>query len=143
MADFVFNVAKGAVAEKVRNNPTSLGVLVLKTTTESDANLIDRDSVAAIVANSDEAEAEGYSRKTGITGTVTVDDTSDEVTVDIPDQTWTGVAAGETWTKLIIFVEEDSTDDDRIPLTAHDFSVSTDGSDITAQIPSGGFFTAS
>jgi hypothetical protein len=59
-------------------------MLLLKTA-EADATLKDRDDVAAILANgSTEADFTNYARKTGLTGTITVDDTNDRVDVDIP-----------------------------------------------------------
>jgi hypothetical protein len=73
-------------------------MLLLKTA-EADATLKDRDDVAAILANgSTEADFTNYARKTGLTGTITVDDTNDRVDVDIPDQTW-AVAGGQPTTR--------------------------------------------
>ena len=92
-------------------------------------------------AGTTEATFTNYARKTGITGTITVDDTNDRVDVDIPDQTWTsaGGATNNTLTKLVTAYEESAADSGRIPMTHHDFAVTTDGSDITAQVNSAGF----
>jgi hypothetical protein len=157
MADFVFNIAKGKIAEYAArvnaNDPANsvLVILVLATSgIESDAVLKDKDDVAALVSGAtNEVTNTNYARKVldntaGIT--VTVDDTNDWVDVDIADQTWTAVAAGDGWSKLIVAYDSDSTggaDANIIPLTAHDFVVTPDGSDITAQIATGGFFRAS
>lgn len=157
MADFVFNIAKGKVAEYAArvnaNDPTNsaLIVIVLATTgIETDAVLKDKDDVAALVSGAtNEVTNTGYARKVldntaGVT--VTVDDTNDWVDVDIPDQTWTSVASGDGWSKLVVAYDGDTTggaDSAIIPLTAHDFVVVPDGSDITAQIASAGFFRAS
>lgn len=144
MADGVFNIAKGAAAEKVRDGATALLILLLKAN-EAEATLRDRDDVAAILANgSTEADFTNYARKTGLTGTITVDDTNDRVDVDIPDQTWTaaGGASNNTLTKLIVAYQESAADSGRVPLTHHDFAATTDGSDLTAQINSAGFFRA-
>jgi len=145
MADGVFNIAKGAAVEKVRDGAAALLILLLKTN-EAEATLRDRDDVAAILASgSTEADFTNYARKTGLTGTITVDDTNDRVDVDIPDQTWlvAGGATNNTLTKLIIAYQESAADSGRIPLTHHDFAATTDSSDLTAQINASGFFRAS
>jgi hypothetical protein len=144
MADGVFNIAKGAVAEKIRDSAAACLILLLKAN-EAEATLRDRDDVAAILANgSTEADFTNYARKTGLTGTITVDDTNDRVDVDIPDQTWTaaGGAANNTLTKMIVAYQESAADSGRVPLTHHDFAATTDGSDITAQINASGFYRA-
>ena len=141
MADLVFNIAKGAAAEKVRDGATNLLILLLKVK-EADATFRDRDDVAAILANgSTEADFTNYARKTGLPGTITVDDTNDRVDVDVPDQTWTaaGGASNNSLVTLVVAYQEAAADASRIPLTAHDFVITTDGSDVTAQINAAGF----
>lgn len=92
MADGVMNIAKGAFAEKIRDGAANVLVLLL-TANEAEADLIDHDDLAALLgaAGNTEAADASYARKTGITGTVTVDDVNDRVDVDIPDQTWTAL----------------------------------------------------
>ena len=157
MADFVFNTAKGKIAEYAArvnaNDPadSALVIVVLATTgLESDATLIDKDTLADVVSGTtNEVTNTNYARKVldntaGIT--VTVDDTNDRVDVDIPDQTWNSVAAGDGWSKLLVCYDSDTTggtDANIIPLTSHDFAVTPDGSNITAQIAAAGFFRAS
>lgn len=46
-------------------------------------------------------------------------------------------------TKLIVAYEESAADSGRVPLSHHDFAVSPDGSDVTAQINAAGFARAS
>lgn len=149
MSDFVFNIAKGAAAEKVRDGATVLGMLLLKTA-EADATLKDYDDLASMLAagggtTNVEATATNYARKTGLTATLTVDDTNDRVDLDLPDQTWTalGGATNNTLVKLVIFYQESAADSGRIPLTAHDFAVTTDGTDVVAQLAAAGFYRAS
>jgi hypothetical protein len=145
MANGVFNIAKGAFVEKVRDGAANLLILLLKAN-EAEATLIDRDSVADMLANgSAEADFTNYARKTGLTGTITVDDTNDRVDVDVDDQTWlqAGGALNNTLTKAIVAYEESAADSGRIPLTHHDFSVTTDGSDLTLQVNAAGFARAS
>ena len=145
MSDFVFNIAKGAFAEKIRDGATVLGVVLLKVA-ETDSTLKDYATLAALLAGSNtEANFTNYARKTGITATLTVDNTNDRVDCDIPDQTWTsaGGATNNTLAKLVIYYQESASDSGRIPLSAHDFVVTTDGSDLTAQIAAAGFARAS
>lgn len=141
MANFVFNIAKGAVAEKVRDGAANLLMLLLSAA-EADAGMKDHDTVSALLAGTaDEVADASYGRKTGITGTVTVDDTNDRVDVDCPDQTWAALA-GPDPTDLVIAYEESASDAGRIPLTCHDFAVTSDGSDVTAQLNAAGFYRA-
>ena len=145
MADGVFNISKGAVAEKVRDGATVVQVMLLKAA-EADAALVDYDDVAALLvpAGNTEADFTNYARKTGITGTITVDDTNDRVDVDIPDQTWTSAGNGtnNTLAKLVTAYYDGVGDANLIPLTHHDFTPTTDSSDLTAQINAAGFFRA-
>lgn len=145
MADIVFNIAKGAVAEKIRDDATKCGILLLKVA-QADSTLCDHDTVAQVLAAANtEADFTGYARKAPLTATLTVDDTNDRVDVDIPDVVWApaGGATNNTLAKLIVYYEESAADSGRVPLTAHDFVVTTDGSDLTAQINAAGFFRAS
>ena len=144
MADGFFTIAKGSFVEKVRHGGSALLILLVKAN-EAEATLVDRDTVADILANgTTEADFTNYARKTGITGTITVDDTNNRVDVDIPDQTWTsaGGALNNTLTKLIVAYEESAADSGRVPISHHDFAVTTDGSNLTAQINATGFARA-
>jgi hypothetical protein len=74
-----------------------------------------------------------------------VDHTNDLVNVDIPDITWTQVlAATGPWAKLVICYRPSAaaTDSQIVPLTAHDFAITPDGTDVVAQIAAAGFFRA-
>ncbi len=144
MADGIFNISKGAFVEKIRDAATNVLVLLLQAN-EAEAILVDHTALDTLLANNTEANFTNYSRKTGITGTITVDNTNDRVDVDIPDQTWAaaGGAANNNITKLIVAYEESASDAGRIPMTHHDFAVTTDGSDITAQVNAAGIARAS
>ncbi len=145
MSDGVFNIAKGAVAEMVRDSAAKMLVMLLKAN-ETEATLVDYDDVAALLvpAGNTEADATNYARKTSITGTITVDDSNDRVDVDMPDQTFTALGNGtnNTLTKLVTAYENAAADATRIPCTHHDFALTTDGSDVTAQFNAAGFFRA-
>lgn len=158
MANLVFNISLGKVAEYAArvnaNDPANSQFVVTVLATsgiESDATLKDKDDMAALVSGTTNyVTNSGYAVKTltdagGIT--VTVDDTNDWVDVDMPDQTWTGVAAGDGWNDIVIGYDADSTsgtttDSAVVPMTLHDFVVTPDGSDITAQVATGGFYRA-
>lgn len=157
MADFVFNIAKGRVAELYNrvdtNDPTNSVLLMIafNAGAATDATLKDYDTIAQIEADANAAEVtnSGYARKT-LTDTDLVafapDDTNDRVDLDIPDQTWTAVGAGSAWTDLCIAYDSDSTtgtDSAVVPCTWHDFAVTPSGTDIVAQIAAAGFFRAS
>ena len=145
MANGVFNIAKGRVAEKIADSAANIVVLLLKVA-EADDTLNNYDTVAALLAGANtEADFTNYARKTGITGTVTVDDTNNWADCDIPDQTWTsaGGASNNTMVKAIIAYQESAGDANLIPLTHHDWTPTTDGSDLTMQIPTAGFYRAS
>lgn len=157
MADFVFNIAKGRVTElysRVDNNDpanSALIIVVLATAgLEIDGTLKDKADLAALVSGTtNEVTNTNYGRKTLTDTTLSawaVDNTNDRVDLDIPDQTWTGVATGDGWSKLVVCYDSDTTggaDSAIVPLTAHDFVVTPDGSDITAQIAATGFYRAS
>lgn len=157
MADLMFNRSKGReveFAERVNaNDPTNsvLTVAAWNAGAMSDATVRDYDTVAQIEADAAAAEVtnSGYARKTidqsgGIT--VTYDDTNDRVDVDIPDQTFTAVAAGSAWTDISVNYDSDSTggtDANQIPVSWHDFAITPDGSDITVQVAAAGIWRSS
>lgn len=147
MADFVFNIAKGEVKNyaKLSAAADALVIVLLETTgLEVDGTLKDYDDLAALLAGTSNEQVT-MGRKSITAATITVDDTNDWVDVDIADQTWTA-ATGNAVSKLLVCYDGDTaagTDANIVPLTAHDFVVTPDGSDITAQIAAAGFFRAS
>lgn len=144
MADFVFNIAKGAVAYYGTLPAASDALVVIPVEAsgvETDATLKDLDTVTALFAGTTN-EQTTMGRKSVTSATVTVDDTNDRVDVDIADQTWTG-ATGNAIGDLAICYDGDTgagTDANIIPLTFHDFAITPDGSDVTATITN--FFRA-
>lgn len=111
---------------------------------EADATMKDYDDLASLLAGSSN-EQTTMGRKTITSVTVTVDDTNDRVDIDFADQVWTG-ATGNAISKLLVCYDPDTTtgtDSTLVPLTAHDFVVTPDGSDVTAQVAAAGFFRAS
>jgi hypothetical protein len=163
MASFVFNIAKGRVIELYNrvdsNDPanSALIVIAIDAAGTSDATMKDVDTFAALIsAGAFEVTSSGWARKTltdvDLAGIGTPDDAGDLWQIALPDQTWTTIGqsgAHPNWTDLIVCYDGDTTagtDANLIPLTCHDFPITPDGSDITADfaaVGSGGFFQAS
>ncbi|MEV4000992.1 hypothetical protein [Actinomadura sp. NPDC049753] len=151
MADFEFNIVKGKLAYYASlpaANDALIAVLLKSTGLEADSVLKDYDNLQTLLAASnDEATFTNYTRKTLTGVTAAVDDTNDRVDVDADDLSWAtaGGAANNTLSKLLICYDPDTTggtDADLIPLTAHDISVTTDGTTLNIAFPSGGFYRA-
>jgi hypothetical protein len=149
VADFVFNTSKGRVRGLLIDGAKDLIVVILKTA-EADATLKDYTTLSALLAagggaNNVEANFTNYARKTvtNANAVQTVDNVNERVDIDIPDQAWAaaGGAANNTTVKVIVCTDG-ANDAARIPLTSHDFAVTTDGSDVTAQIAAAGFYRA-
>ena len=156
MSDFVYNIAKGSVAEYYKrvdgSDPTNavLVIVVIETAT-ADATLIDLDTLALVLADGGTAEVTNanYGRKvlddTDLTA-FSPDDANDRVDLDFADQTFSAIGAGDAWTDLLVCYDSDSTggnDTNIQPCTQHDFAATPDGSDITAELNPDGFFRAS
>ena len=155
MADGVFNVAKGHVAEYcqrvIDSDPTNAVLtLVLAEGTATDAAIKVYDTLSALLgdANVSECDFTNYTPRKEITApTVNVDDVNHRNDCDMADQTWSSAGNGnnDNLTRLFICYDSDSTagtDANIIPCTYHDLSVTTDGSDLTIQFDSQGFYSA-
>lgn len=157
MSNFVFNIAKGRVVElynRVKSNdpaPSALVIVVLATAgLETDAVLKDKDDLAALVSGTtNEVTNVGYARKvltdSDLAALPAPDDANDRYEVDIPDQSWSSVAAGDGWSKIVICYDANTgsgTDADIIPLVALDFVTVPDGSTIAVTINASGFYRA-
>ena len=104
MANQVHNIALGQVVAYYRrvdeNDPATAELYVIAwAAADTDNAIKDADTVAAIEALASTAEAtnSGYARKVLTDADLVAfapDDTNDRVDLDIPDQTWTAVAAG-------------------------------------------------
>lgn len=153
MADFVFNVAKGHVSEYatriLANDPTnSAFIAVLLKASVADATAKDLDTLALVLADASttEADATAYVRKTITDPTRTIDDTNDRIDIDVSDIVWTALGNGtnNTLTDLLFCYDSDTTgggDTNIVPCTQHDFGLTTQGTDVTAQVAN--FFRAS
>lgn len=156
MGNVVFNIAKGRAAELYRNVsegtiPTAEIQFVVINTTSADGVLQDYESLAALLADANTAEVtnDGYDR-IGLgdadLAEFSVDQINDRVALDLPDQVWVAVQAGDSWSDVVICYSPNgglSADADIVPLTMHDFEVVPDGRDIPLEVHADGFYVAS
>lgn len=154
MADIVFNIAKGRVAELYNRVKTAdpsaarLYVIPISAGAVSDATALDVDTFADLVtAGVTERTANGWTRKTlaaADLASMAPDDTNNRMDIDIPDQTWTAVSTDAVTDLVICYSATASpTNAQLVPLTLHDFAVTPSGGDVTAQIAAAGFYRAS
>jgi hypothetical protein len=152
MADFVFNIAKGRVAEfynRVDTDDPATSRLVIipleASGLEAQAALEDSVSVAEVLdgaTNEQTTMGRKYLTEAELAA-LAADMTNNRMDVDIPDITWTAATGNALGALVIAYDPNSSADSAIIPLTYHDFSVTPDGSDIVAQIAATGFFRAS
>lgn len=151
MADGVFNLSLGKVAYYAglpATNDALIVVLIKSSGLEADGTLRDYDTLSALLAASnDEADFTNYTRKTLASVSVTTDDTNNRNDADAADFTYTsaGGATNNTIGKALICYDPDTTggtDGDIIPLTFHDASFTTDGTDQNITIAAAGFYRA-
>jgi hypothetical protein len=123
-AQFVFNIAKGKVARYADLPAASDGLVLVwlkNANIESDATLKDYDTLAAILAASnDECDFTGYTRR-ALTGvTATVDDSGDKMVVDSADPaSYTNTGSAQIAGAAIVCYDPDTgtgTDADLVPL---------------------------
>lgn len=155
MANFVFNIAKGHIAEyltRVENNDPANSAIILVPCSASDteANAQDADTLTAALATAiNEQTGGGWVRKTLTdtqlaAGDIETDDTNNRKNVKLPSVTWTTPTAGSDTTGLLVCYDSDTTggtDANIIPLTHHDFAVTADGNDVV--LNAGDFLRAS
>ena len=153
MANIVFNIAKGRVIElynRVKSNDPANSALILvpieTTGLESDATLIDKDDLAAVLSGATN-EQTTMGRKTltdaELAALPTPTDASDYYEISLPTVTWTG-ATGNAISKILVCYDNDTTagtDANILPLTLFDFAITPDGSDV--QMTGGAFYRAS
>lgn len=153
MANIVFNIAKGRIVElynRVENNDPANSALVLvpieTSGLESDATLIDADTLTALLAGTTN-EQTTMGRKVltdaDLAALPAPDDTNDRYEVSLPTVTWTA-ATGNAISKIAVCYDADTTggtDANIIPLTMFDFVVTPSGVDV--QMTGGVFFRAS
>lgn len=153
MANIVFNIAKGRVAElynRVKSNdPANSAIIIVPIETsglEADSTLIDVDTLAAVIAGATN-EQTTMGRKTltdsDLAAFPAPDDGNDRMDLSLPTVTWTA-ASGNAISKLLVCYDSDTTggaDSAIIPLTMFDFAQTPSGADI--QMTTGVFYRAS
>lgn len=151
MADFVFNISKGRVAEMVNrvksNDPSTarLVVMVLEASgLEALAALEDSVSFAEVLdGTTNEQTTMGRKYFTDADAIASTPNYgSNFLESDMPDITWTGATGNGVGALVVGYDPNNSADSAIIPLTHHTFAVTPDGSDILAQIFSTGFYKA-
>lgn len=152
MANLVFNISKGKVAEyfdRVDNNdPANSAIILVPIETsglEADAVLIDVDTLTALVAGStNEQTTMGRKTLTDVElATNAPDDTNDRNERSLPSVTWTA-ATGNAISKIAVCYDADTTsgtDANIIPLTMFDAVATPDGNNLV--LSAGVFFRAS
>jgi len=152
MANFVFNISLGRVVQyaiNVDTNTPAASVMRLHAWVSSATDDLtnNADTVTELEAVAAVAEATPYTNQpmTDADITVTVNDTTNLVDVDSADLTFTAVASQTAWSDLSISYDDDGSDTDTTNLlqTYHDFIVTPNGGDITAQFAAAGWFQAS
>lgn len=152
MANITFNIAKGRVAELYNrvesNDPANSALILVPIETsglESDATLIDKDDLAAVLSGTTN-EQTTMGRKTltdsDLAAFPAPNDTSDYMSLNLPSVTWTA-ASGNAISKILVCYDSDTTggtDSAIIPLTMFDFAATPSGLDITMN--SGEFYRA-
>lgn len=153
MANIVFNIAKGRIVELYNrvesNDPTNSALILVPIETsglESDATLIDADSLQALLSGATN-EQTTMGRKTltdaDLAALPSPDDANDRYEVSLPTVTWTA-ATGNAISKIAVCYDPDTTagtDANIIPLTLFDFAVTPSGADV--QMTGAAFFRAS
>jgi hypothetical protein len=166
MADFIFNIARGATKFyyfAVENSTvlaasgqftaaadSSLIVVGIDAGGVADTALRDFDDLAAVLASAaNEVTSTNYARKvlteSDLVAVPVPDDANDRYDLDVPDQTWVNVVsngATPNFTDLLVCFRPaaGSADSAIIPISCHDFVSTADGSDIVAQINAAGFY---
>lgn len=155
MANFVFNIARGRVRTYYDNvdlntvAASGFSIVLIETTgLETDATLADYDNLSLLLAGtSNEQTNQGRKELTDSDlAASSPDDTNNRLDLDIPDIVYTALG-GNAVSALIICYNPDvasaDVDANIIPLTKHDFVVTPDGTDVTAQIAAAGFYRSS
>ncbi len=146
MADLVFNNAKGSIVQKLRDGEDL--IVVLLKVVETDTTLLDYDDLASLLAGANtEADFTNYTRTViaNANTTVTIDDSNERAVakIDVPvDFDPAGGATNNSLVKCIVSAEG-ANDAARVPLTFHDLSTTTDGTQLTFTFnATNGFFRA-
>jgi hypothetical protein len=157
VANGVFNIARGKVAYyyyAVENSlvvtaagtppftsaaDSALVIVLLETTgLEADNTLNNYDDLSALLAaanNEQTNQARKVLTDTELAAVPTPDDTANTLNFIIPDIVWTALG-GNAISKLLVCFRPNAAAADTaiVPLTYHDFVVTPDGTDVTADV---------
>jgi hypothetical protein len=151
MANLVFNIAKGRVAElheRVNNNdPSTSGLILVPIETSgivADATMVDYDTLALLLAGASN-EQTTMGRKTftdADLAAITTNDTSDRNECALPTVTYTA-ASGNAISAFVLCYAPDTAgaDSTLIPMTKFDFVYTPSGIDLV--FAAGDYFRAS
>lgn len=146
MADLVSNVGKGTwayYAQLTQANDALIAIPLQSSGMVADDALVDFDTLADILASAvDEQTTLGRKTLAGVT--VTINDTTNVVSVDANDLSWTS-ASGNACSDIVVCVDLDTTagtDANLIPLFFLDFVTTPDGTTINATVHASGLATA-
>lgn len=156
MGQLVTNVGRGRAVElhnRVNDNDPANAALILvvlaESGLESDDLLRDYDTLSALLAGaSNEVTNTNYARKTLTDADLaapTVDDALDKVSLTFGTQTFTSIAAGDSWRKLLVCYDSDTTagtDANIVPIVAHDLllngaAIIPSGANVVISLPNG------
>ena len=153
MANIVFNIAKGRVAElynRVKSNDPANSALVLipieTSGLEADSVLVDKDTLADVLAGAtNEQITMGRKVLTDVdlAAFPAPDDANDRMDLALPTVSW-AAASGNGISKILVAYDSDTTggtDANIVPLTLFDFAQTPSGSEI--QMIGGPFYRAS
>lgn len=154
MANLVADISLGKTVEyhtRVNDNDPANSALILVVLAhagiESDATLRTYATLSALLAGASN-EATNSTRKTLTDldiGAASVDTTTHRTTITFSNQTWAAVAAGDSWSKLIVCYDSDTTgggDASIVPMAFYDLRISSapiipNGNDIIIAAPNG------
>jgi hypothetical protein len=153
MANIAFNIAKGRAVElynRVKSNdPANSALIIVPIETsglESDATLIDKEDLAAVLSGTTN-EQTTMGRKTltdsDLAAFPAPDHANNRYDISLPTTTWAG-ASGNAISKLLVCYDPDTTagtDSSIIPVSLFDFAQTPSGADI--QMTGAVFYRAS
>lgn len=151
MANFVFNIAKGRVAEFYNrvegNDPATSRIVIVPLEAsglEAQSALEDSLSLAEVLDGATNEQATMGRKYWTDAETIPLepDYANNWMDVNAPDVTWSAATGNAIGALVIAYDPNSSADSAIIPLTYHDFTVTPDGSDIVAQLAADGFYRA-
>lgn len=153
MADGIFNIAKGRFGELFNrvdlNDPANSALIaILYKVIEVDDTLNNYTTVTGIAGGTNtEANFTNYARVVWTDTNIALgspDNTNNRFDYDVPDPLWTsaGGATNNTLAKLVVAYDNDTTagtDANLVPLSYHDFVITTNGGNLTGTVNAAGF----